>query len=63
MLTFLVSHVFSSTELEKKRAEQVLPGSTGWGVVAQTMYTHGSKYKNEKNKKFFLKRNVSEFHF
>jgi hypothetical protein len=49
--------------LEKKRAEQVLPGSTGWGVVAQTMYTHGSKYKNEKNKKFFLKRNVSEFHF
>jgi hypothetical protein len=37
--------------LEKKRAEQVLSGSRGLevgGEVAQTMYTHVSKYKNDK---------------
>jgi hypothetical protein len=36
----------------EKRAEQVLPGSWGWGwgEVAQTMYTHVSKCKNDKRK-------------
>jgi hypothetical protein len=51
-------YVFSSTILENKRAEQVLPESEkGWvrgeeqGVeVAQTMYTHMNKCKNNKNK-------------
>jgi hypothetical protein len=44
--------------LENKRVEQVLPGSGGgggedrrWEEVAQTMYTHVSKYKNDKRKK------------
>jgi hypothetical protein len=47
---FLISDVFSSTKSEKK-AEQVLPGSRGWGAGgAQTMYTHVSKYKNNKIK-------------
>jgi hypothetical protein len=51
----IVSYVFSSTKLENKRVEQVLPGSGGLGVgglegeegweeVAQTMYTHVSKF-------------------
>jgi hypothetical protein len=42
--------VFSSTKLENKRVEQALPGSGG--RVAQTMHTHVSKCKNDKN---FLK--------
>jgi hypothetical protein len=43
-----------STTVEKKRAEQVLPGSWVWGDVAQTMYTHVNKCKNNemKNKGF-----------
>jgi hypothetical protein len=38
--------------LEKKKMEQVLPGSGGgWGgEVAQTIYTHVSKYKNDKRR-------------
>jgi hypothetical protein len=38
--------------LENKRAEQVLPGSRvgSGGEVAQTMYTHMSKCKNDKIK-------------
>jgi hypothetical protein len=36
----IISYVFSSTELENKRAEQVLPGIQGLGgVVSQTIYT------------------------
>jgi hypothetical protein len=50
MLSFLLSYVFSSTKLEK-RVEHVLPGSVGGGgEVAQTMYTHISKCKNDKRK-------------
>jgi hypothetical protein len=44
---------FSSTKLENKRAEQVLPGSGEWrwsGRQAQMMYTHVSKCKNDKLK-------------
>jgi hypothetical protein len=33
-----------------EEAEQVLPGSGGWGEVAQTMYTHMNKCINNKNK-------------
>jgi hypothetical protein len=41
----IISYVFSSTK--SKREEQVLPRK--WeGEVAQTMYTHVSKYKNDK---------------
>jgi hypothetical protein len=40
---------FLSTKLENKRAaEQVLPRSWGLGEVAQKMYTHVSKCKNDK---------------
>jgi hypothetical protein len=52
-LFFLFSlRFFSSTKLENKRAEQVLPGSGEvWGgEVAQIMYTHASKWKNDKIK-------------
>jgi hypothetical protein len=45
-MSFLSSHVFSSTKLEKS-VEQVLPGSMGREEVAQTMYTHLSKCKND----------------
>jgi hypothetical protein len=46
----IISCVFSSTKLENKRVEQVLP-RIGRGVeMAQTMYTHVSKYKNDKIK-------------
>jgi hypothetical protein len=38
-----------STKLENKRAEEFLPRS-GWGEVAQTIYTHASKCKNNKLK-------------
>jgi hypothetical protein len=52
---FLISYVFSSTNWENKREEQVLPRSGGWRgvgeVEAQTMYTRVSKCKN--NKMFF----------
>jgi hypothetical protein len=41
-------YVFSSTKSENKRAEQVLPG--GRGQVAQLIYTHVSKWKNNKTK-------------
>jgi hypothetical protein len=52
---FIISYVFSSTKSENKRVEQVLPGSRGRGCrrsgeVAQTMYTHVSKCKNDKIK-------------
>jgi 5S rRNA maturation endonuclease (ribonuclease M5) len=43
--------------LKNKRADQVLPGSKGWDragrKVAQTIYTHMSKFKNNKIKNFF----------
>jgi hypothetical protein len=38
---------FSPTRSENKRVEQVLPGR-GWREVAQTMYTHVNKCKNDK---------------
>jgi hypothetical protein len=41
---FIISYVFSLTKSEKKR-----PGNGG-GKVAQTMYTHVSKCKNDKIK-------------
>jgi hypothetical protein len=47
----IVSYVFSSTESEKKKAEQVQPGSGGLGKVAQTIYTHVNKCKNGKIKR------------
>jgi hypothetical protein len=54
----VISYVFSSTKSENKREEQVLPKSReaggeqwGWsGEVAQTIYTHVSKCKNDKIK-------------
>jgi hypothetical protein len=51
----ITSYDFSSTKSENKRMEQVLPGSRGrWmagvGDVAQTMYMHVSKCKNDKIK-------------
>jgi hypothetical protein len=46
----IISYVFSS-KLENKRVEQVLSRSGGWrckcGVVAQIMYVHVSKCKND----------------
>jgi hypothetical protein len=36
--------------LQNKRAEQVFPGSRGGEEVAQIMYTHVSKCKNNKIK-------------
>jgi hypothetical protein len=52
---------FSSTKSENKRVEQVLPGRRGQRdrEVAQTMYTHVSKCKN--NKKIFLKDSFMSF--
>jgi hypothetical protein len=44
----ILSYAFSSTKSENKRVEQVLPGSQGWERVAQIMYTHVSKCKNDK---------------
>jgi hypothetical protein len=44
---------FSSIKSEKKRAEQVLSGIGGWdcgGEVAQIIYTHVNKCKNNKIK-------------
>jgi hypothetical protein len=50
----IIAYVFSSKKTENKRAEQVLPrSSAGWGGVwrvAQTMYTHVTKCKNDKIK-------------
>jgi hypothetical protein len=43
----IISYVFSSTKSEK-RAEQVLPGRGR--EVAQTVYTHCNKCKNDKIK-------------
>jgi hypothetical protein len=51
---FFLSHVFSSTKSENKRAQQVLLG--GGGGLAQIAYTHVSKYKNDKIK-FKTKKN------
>jgi hypothetical protein len=44
--------VFFPTKSENKRAEQVLPRSRGGGggEVAQIMYTHVNKCKNDKIK-------------
>jgi hypothetical protein len=39
---FFISYVFSSTKLENKKAEQVLPEAV-CVVVGQTMHTHVSK--------------------
>jgi hypothetical protein len=50
---FIISYAFSSTKLENKRAEQVLPRSRDRGgelEAAQTMYTYVSKCKNDKIK-------------
>jgi hypothetical protein len=52
-MSFLLSHVFSSTKLENKKVEQV-PGSQG----GQTMYTHVSECKNDKIKR---KRETKSF--
>jgi hypothetical protein len=42
---------FLLNKIGYKRVEQVLPRSrVWWGEVAQTMYTHVSKYKNDKIK-------------
>jgi hypothetical protein len=52
MLLLLAFIFFSSTKSENKRVEQVLPGR-GWGKgeeVAQIIYTHVSKCKNDKRK-------------
>jgi hypothetical protein len=46
----IIFYVFSSTKEEKKRAEHVLPGSGEGGEVAQIMYTHVSRCKNDKIK-------------
>jgi hypothetical protein len=52
---FLISYIYSSTKLENKRLEQVLPGSgKGVGAVTRTMYTHASKCKNDKIKNIYL---------
>jgi hypothetical protein len=32
---YIISYVFSSTKLENKRAEQVLPGSSGSGSICK----------------------------
>jgi hypothetical protein len=49
-----ISYVFSSPKLENKRVEQAQArskgGELGSGVMAQTMYTHVSKCKNDKIK-------------
>jgi predicted RNA-binding protein YlqC (UPF0109 family) len=44
----IISYVFSSIKSEK-RVEQILPGRQG--EVAQTIYTHVSKCKNNKNRR------------
>jgi hypothetical protein len=50
---FILSLIFSlpqkSENKRAKRAKKVLPGSSG-GEVAQIMYTHISKCKNDKIK-------------
>jgi hypothetical protein len=49
--SYCLLYVFSSTKLENKRAEQVLPGDgRGRGQVAQIMYTRVNKCKNVKIK-------------
>jgi hypothetical protein len=51
-------YVFSSKISENKRAKQVLPGSgVGRGEVAQIMYIHVSKFKNDQIK--FFKKNIN----
>jgi hypothetical protein len=42
----IIVYVFSSTKLENKRVEEVL--SRIWREVAQTMYSCGSKCRNNK---------------
>jgi hypothetical protein len=67
MSFFLSLKFFSSTQLENKRVEQVLPGSGSWGwwevwgEVAQIICTHISKYKNDKNKRRNLKNVPGKF--
>jgi hypothetical protein len=48
----IIFYVFSSTKSENKRVEQVQPGRCRGGV-AQIMYTHVSKCKNDKAQKLF----------
>jgi hypothetical protein len=55
---FIIFDIFSSTKLENKRAEQVLPGGVGRQEVAQIMSTHVSKCKNDKIK-FKKRRQIS----
>jgi hypothetical protein len=47
LIFLFISYVFSPTQLENKRAEQVLPQSRG---LVQIMHIHVSKCKNDKNK-------------
>jgi hypothetical protein len=44
--------MFSFKQYQRREAEQILPGSGvgGW-VMAQTMYTHLNKCKNNKRRK------------
>jgi hypothetical protein len=48
----IISYVFFLTKSENNWLKQVLTRSGGWrsGEVAQTMYTHVSKCKNDKIK-------------
>jgi hypothetical protein len=51
----VIAYILSSIISEKKRAEQVLPRSRMVvEEVALTMYTHVSKYKNDKKKNSHL---------
>jgi hypothetical protein len=47
---FVILFIYFSEQIKN---EFILSGSRGgkWGGVAQTMYTHVSKYKNDKNKR------------
>jgi hypothetical protein len=54
---------FLFNKIREEDGRQVLPGSRGLGVggkVAQTMYTHVSKCKNDKRRKKKLCCNVSD---
>jgi hypothetical protein len=48
MFFFLFYKFFLQEKWENKRVEQVLSG--GWGEVAEIIYTHVNKCKNNKNK-------------
>jgi hypothetical protein len=47
--------------LENKRDEQVLPGGVGRGKMAQIMYMHVSKCKNDKIKLKKRKENEARY--